>query len=100
MAHRSSPTSRATASCSPPASASSRRDLPTAFRERCQKYIPCELVSEAPWHEVVIEGDEVDLTKLPIPLQFSVDARALHHRRPDLGARSRSPASTRPAFTG
>src|SRR6516162_8025846 len=48
-------------------------DLPTAFRERCQKYIPCELVSEAAWNEVVIEGDDVDLTKLPIPLQFTVD---------------------------
>jgi UbiD family decarboxylase len=47
--------------------------LPTAFRERCQKYIPCALVSEAPWNEVVIEEDEVDLYKLPIPLQFSVD---------------------------
>ena len=47
--------------------------LPTAFRERCQKYIPCELVSEAPWNEVVIEDDEVDLYKLPIPLQFPVD---------------------------
>ncbi len=48
-------------------------DLPTAFRERCQKYIPCELVSEAPWNEIVIEGDDVDLNALPIPLQFSVD---------------------------
>ena len=48
-------------------------DLPTAFRERCQKYIPCELVSEAAWNEVVIEGDDVDLTNLPIPLQFTVD---------------------------
>ena len=48
-------------------------DLPTAFRERCQRYIPCELVSEAAWNEVVIEGDNVDLTKLPIPLQFTVD---------------------------
>jgi UbiD family decarboxylase len=47
--------------------------LPTAFRERCQKYIPCELVKEAAWNEVLIEGDDVDLTKLPIPLQFSVD---------------------------
>jgi UbiD family decarboxylase len=47
--------------------------LPTAFRERCQKYIPCELVPEAPWNEVVVEDDEVDLYKLPIPLQFSVD---------------------------
>ena len=47
--------------------------LPTAFRERCQKYIPCELVSEAAWNEVVIEDDDVDLYKLPIPLQFSVD---------------------------
>src|SRR5262249_6697264 len=49
-------------------------ELPTAFRERCQRYIPCELVKEAAWNEVVIEGDDVDLTKLPIPLQFKVDA--------------------------
>jgi 2,5-furandicarboxylate decarboxylase 1 len=49
------------------------RELPTVFRERCQKYIPCEVVAEAAWNEVVLEGDEVDLTKLPIPLQFSVD---------------------------
>src|SRR5262245_636792 len=47
--------------------------LPTAVRERWQKYIPFELVPEAPWNEVVIEDDEVDLYKLPIPLQFSVD---------------------------
>src|SRR4051794_25167421 len=49
-------------------------DLPTAFRERCQKYIPCETVKEAPWQEVVIEGDAVDLTKLPIPTHFPIDA--------------------------
>jgi 2,5-furandicarboxylate decarboxylase 1 len=48
-------------------------DLPTAFRERCQKYLPCEVVSEAAWNEVVLEGDALDLRKLPIPLQFSVD---------------------------
>ena len=47
--------------------------LPTAFRERCQKYLPCEVVSEAAWNDVVIEGEDVDLYKLPIPLQFSVD---------------------------
>src|ERR1043166_6141466 len=49
-------------------------ELPTVFRERCQRYIPCELVKEAAWNEVVIEGDAVDLTKLPIPRQFKVDA--------------------------
>lgn len=49
-------------------------DLPTAFRERCQRYIPCEVVDAAPWQDVVIEGEDVDLTKLPIPLHFSVDA--------------------------
>ena len=49
-------------------------DLPSAFRERVQKYIPCETVKEAPWQEVVIEGDQVDLSKLPIPTHFSVDA--------------------------
>jgi 2,5-furandicarboxylate decarboxylase 1 len=50
------------------------RDLPSAFRERCQKYIPCETVAQASWNDIVIEGDAVDLTKLPITLQFSVDA--------------------------
>lgn len=49
-------------------------ELPAAFRERVQKYIPCERVDEAPWNDVVMEGDDVDLTKLPIPLQFGVDA--------------------------
>jgi UbiD family decarboxylase len=50
------------------------RDLPTAFRERCQKYIPCETVAQAAWNDIVIEGDALDLTKLPITLQFAVDA--------------------------
>jgi 2,5-furandicarboxylate decarboxylase 1 len=49
------------------------RELPTAFRERCQKYIPCETVTQAAWNDIVIEGDDVDLGKLPIPLQFAVD---------------------------
>jgi 2,5-furandicarboxylate decarboxylase 1 len=49
------------------------QDLPTAFRERCQKYIPCEAVKDAAWHDVVIEGEALDLSKLPIPLQFAVD---------------------------
>jgi 2,5-furandicarboxylate decarboxylase 1 len=49
-------------------------DLPTAFRERCQKYIRCEVVERGAWDELVLEGDDVDLTKLPIPLQFKVDA--------------------------
>ncbi len=48
-------------------------DLPGAFRERCQHYIPCEVVDHAPFDEIVLEGDAVDLTALPIPLQFSVD---------------------------
>ncbi|MGI9305472.1 MAG: UbiD family decarboxylase [Gammaproteobacteria bacterium] len=49
-------------------------DLPETFRERCQRYIPCEVVDEAPWREVVIEGDDVDLGALPIPFHFAVDA--------------------------
>jgi UbiD family decarboxylase len=49
-------------------------ELPTAFRERVQKYIPCEVVDTAAWDEVVIEGDDIDLFKLPVPLQFTVDA--------------------------
>lgn len=49
------------------------KELPSAFRERCQRYIPCEVVKDAPWQEVVIEGDALDLSALPIPLQFTVD---------------------------
>jgi 2,5-furandicarboxylate decarboxylase 1 len=49
-------------------------NLPTAFRERCQKYIPSEIVAKPAWDEVMLEGDEVDLTRLPIPFQFTVDA--------------------------
>jgi 2,5-furandicarboxylate decarboxylase 1 len=49
-------------------------NLPTAFRNRCQTYIPPEIESKAPWDEVIIEGDDIDLTKLPIPFQFTVDA--------------------------
>jgi UbiD family decarboxylase len=49
-------------------------ELPTAFRERCQKYLKCETVDEAPWQEVTLEGEQVDLTKLPIPTHFPIDA--------------------------
>lgn len=52
----------------------STEELPTAFRERCQNYIKPEIVSRGAWDEIVLEGDDIDLTKLPIPLQFSVDA--------------------------
>ncbi|HEY6822089.1 MAG TPA: UbiD family decarboxylase [Burkholderiales bacterium] len=49
-------------------------ELPTAFRERCQKYLKCETAKEAPWQEVTLQGDEVDLTRLPIPTHFPIDA--------------------------
>jgi len=49
------------------------RELPAAFRERCQRYQPCEVVKDAAWQDVVIEGDDLDLSALPIPLQFAVD---------------------------
>ncbi len=49
-------------------------DLPNAYRERCQNYTPVETVADAPWQEVVLEGDDIDLTRLPIPFHFEVDA--------------------------
>lgn len=52
----------------------SAADLPTTFRDRCQNYIPSEVVSKGAWDDIVLEGDQVDLTQLPIPFQFSVDA--------------------------
>lgn len=66
-------------------------ELPTAFRERCQHYQPVEVVNEAPWRDVVVEGDKVDLTRLPIPFQFLVDggpyitAGQIAARDPDTG---------------
>src|SRR5690606_28378004 len=48
-------------------------ELPNAFRERSQNYQPCEIVSRGSWEDVVIEGDDIDLTQLPIPYQFTVD---------------------------
>jgi len=48
--------------------------LPLTYRERCQNYRPVELVGDAPWQETVLEGDAVDLTRLPIPLHFEIDA--------------------------
>ena len=48
--------------------------LPEAFRARCGNYVPVELAGDAPWQETVVEGGEVDLTALPIPLHFAVDA--------------------------
>src|SRR6516164_7196271 len=36
-------------------------ELPGAFRERCQQYIPCDVVTDAAWNDVIIEGDDVDL---------------------------------------
>ena len=49
-------------------------DLPTAFRERCTRYTPVERVNRAEWQDVTIEGDDIDLTRLPIPLHFEIDA--------------------------
>lgn len=49
-------------------------NLATAFRERVQTYIPPEIVSKGAFDDVIIEGDDIDLTRLPIPYQFTVDA--------------------------
>ena len=65
--------------------------LPTAYRERCQNYRDVELAADAPWQDLVLEGEEVDLTKLPIPIQFPVDcapyitAGQICARDPDTG---------------
>jgi 2,5-furandicarboxylate decarboxylase 1 len=49
-------------------------DLPTAFRDRCTRYTPVELVSRPAWHDLTIEGDDVDLRRFPVPLHFAIDA--------------------------
>jgi UbiD family decarboxylase len=48
--------------------------LPAAFRERATRYLPAETLPRAAWSDVVLEGNDVDLTKLPIPLHFDIDA--------------------------
>src|SRR3984957_10299219 len=49
-------------------------ELPTAFRERCTRYTPVERVNRPEWHDITIEESDIDLTKLPIPLHFDIDA--------------------------
>ncbi|MGE3712243.1 MAG: UbiD family decarboxylase, partial [Hyphomicrobiaceae bacterium] len=49
-------------------------ELPSAFRERCTHYTPVERVGAAGWQEVTLEGDRVDLTKLPVVMHFDIDA--------------------------
>src|SRR5262249_13548794 len=49
-------------------------NLPAASWAGFQKYLPCEFAGRAPWEAVVPEGAAVDLTKLPAPLKFTVDA--------------------------
>jgi UbiD family decarboxylase len=49
-------------------------ELSAAYRRRCQNYQPVERVADAPWQAVVLEGEAVDLTRLPIPVHFAVDA--------------------------
>src|SRR5579875_1953188 len=36
-------------------------EMPNAYRERCQRYQPVEVVNRAPWQEVVWEGAAVDV---------------------------------------
>ena len=49
-------------------------ELATAFRERCTRYTPAERVASPAWAEVTLEGADVDLTKLPVPFHFEIDA--------------------------
>ena len=48
--------------------------LATTFRERVQDYRPVERVARAPWQDLRFEGAEIDLTRLPVPVHFAVDA--------------------------
>src|SRR5262245_42866248 len=52
----------------------SASELPSAFRERCTRYTRPEVVNRATWEDVTLEGDDIDLTKLPIPFHFEIDA--------------------------
>ena len=66
--------SPAIASCWPPASAWSRGTCRRHFANAARNIFPAKPWSAAHGTTWSIEGDDVDLTKLPIPLQFSVDA--------------------------
>ena len=74
-------------------------DLPTAFRERCQTTCPCELVNRGRVARNRDRGRRRRSHQAADPAAIRGRRRALHHRRPDHGARSRSPASTPPAST-
>ena len=75
-------------------------NLPTAFRERCQKYIPCETGGRGAWDDVVDRGRRGRPDEAADPAAVHGRRGALHHRRPDRRRAIRSPASTPPASTG
>src|SRR6516165_5637094 len=72
--------------------------LATTFRARCQNYQPVERVERAPWQEVVVEDDAVDLTKLPIPSILRSMPRPISPPVRSAPAIPR-PVSTPPGFT-
>jgi UbiD family decarboxylase len=36
--------------------------------------MPVELVNRPAWHDLMIEGDDIDLRRFPVPLHFAIDA--------------------------
>src|SRR5262249_23771733 len=51
----------------------SERDIAARFEDGARRPIDARLVGDAPCQEVVLEGDEVDLTAIPIPLMHEKD---------------------------
>jgi 2,5-furandicarboxylate decarboxylase 1 len=61
------------------------QNLPTAFRDRCQNYIPCEVVAKGAFDDVVLEGDQIDLARLPIDAAPYITAGQITARDPETG---------------
>jgi len=66
------------------------------FAKSLRNLIEAEIIDSGPVQEIVLQGDKIDLAKLPIPRHFSQDARAyitsgmLAAQDPDTGVRNLS----------
>ncbi len=73
---------------------SREEEVRNKIREGIKNPKPTKLVSEAPCQEVVLKGEEIDLSKLPIPTNFrkelgpSIEAGVQISKDPETGAKN------------
>ena len=73
--------------------------LPTAFRERCQKYIPCETVARGAWEDVVAKDKSWDAAAWDAKYWGSASWDANDSSGKGCSAPTRSPSASASTWT-